>query len=101
MILHENTFNKNKNVSANVKYLSENTYNVTINGVCEGIDVDFQNVKAELNGTNDIELDIACHSIFKAKFYSNTDGNIRVLKRDGSITSIVRMIFLFYFILFN
>jgi len=71
---------------------------VKITGVSEGIDIDFENVKAQLNGKNDIELDIACHSIFKAKFYSNTDGNIRVLKKDGSVTSIVRIKILIFFI---
>lgn len=90
LLLHENTSNKNKNVSVIVKYLSENSFNVKITGVAEGMDIDFENVIVTLNGKNDIELDIACHSIFKAKFYSNAEGNIRVLKKDGSITSIVR-----------
>jgi hypothetical protein len=89
MVLNEKTNNKNKNISAIVKYLGENRFNVRITGVCEGIDVTFQDVKTHQQEDNDIQLDISGHSIFKAKFYSTTDGNIRVLKKDGSITNIV------------
>lgn len=93
MILNENTFNKNKNISAVVKYLGENRYNVKITGVCEGIDVSFQDVKTHQHGDNDIQLDISETSIFKAQYYLTSEGNIRVLKKDGSITSIVSICF--------
>lgn len=75
-----------------VKYLGENRYNVRITGVCDGIDVNFQDVKSHYQGENDIQLDISEHSIFKAKYYSNAEGNIRVLKKDGSITNIVKIL---------
>jgi len=87
--LNENTNNKNKNISAIVKYLAENRYNVRITGVTEGLEIVFQDVKVHQHKETDIQLDISEHSIFKAKFYSTSEGNIRVLKKDGSITSIV------------
>ena len=94
LILPENTKNENKNVTVIVKYLSEDSYNVKINGLTEGNVIEFENVKVKLSGENDIELDIEFHSIFKAKFYANNDGNVRVLKKDGSITNIVNKIIL-------
>lgn len=95
MILNERTFNKNKNITAIVKYLGENRYNVTITGVVAGLEVNFQDVKTHHIGENDIQLDISEHSIFKAKYYSTTDGNVRVLKKDGSVTNIVKIFFNF------
>jgi transcription termination factor Rho len=94
MILNEKSNNKNKNITAIVKYLDHSRYNVKITGVCEGIDVNFQDVRAHQHGENDIQLDISENSIFKAKYYLNIDGNIRVLKKDGSITSIVKIFIL-------
>ncbi len=70
MILHENTKNKNKNVSAKVKYLAENRYNVRITGVTEGIDIVFEDVRVHQHNETDIQLDISEQSIFKAKFLS-------------------------------
>jgi len=96
MILHENTKNKNKNVSAKVKYLAENRYNVRITGVTEGIDIVFEDVRVHQHNETDIQLDISEQSIFKAKFYSTSDGNIRVLKKDGSISSIVIVFYDYY-----
>lgn len=101
MVLNEKTNNKNKNISATVKYLGENRFNVRITGVCEGIDVTFQDVKSHQQGENDIQLDISGHSIFKAKYYSTQDGNIRVLKKDGSVTNIVIKFFDNFRILFK
>lgn len=101
IILNEKTNNKNKNISAIVKYLGENRFNVRITGVCEGIDVTYQDVKSHQHGENDIQLDISGHSIYKAKFYSTNDGNIRVLKKDGSITNIVNKIYNIFRILYK
>ena len=78
-----------KQIEVTVKYLSENTFNVVITGVVEGVDVVYQEVTVSHLGNFDIQINIKEHSIFKAKYYLTTDKNIRVLKDDGSVTNIV------------
>jgi len=78
-----------KQIEVTVKYLNENTFNVTITGVVEGVDVVYQEVTVDHLGDFDIQINIKEHSIFKAKYYFTPEKNIRVLKNDASVTNIV------------
>lgn len=85
----EPTKDEKKQIDVTVKYLTENTFNVIITGVVEGVDVVYQEVRVDHLGNFDIQINIKEHSIFKAKYYCTPEKNIRVLKNDGSFTNIV------------
>lgn len=97
MQFNEGSKKMRKEIEVTVKYLSENTFNVTIEGIVEGVDVVYQEVIAEHLGDFDIRINIKDHSIFKAKYYLSPENNIRVLKNDGGVTHIVWFILSLYF----
>jgi 3-methylcrotonyl-CoA carboxylase alpha subunit len=95
LLFEEKSLNKNKQISAVVQYLSDGLFNVKIKGIFEDkeTEVNFDKVKVSMKGDNDIEFDIEQQRIIKAKFYLTSEGNVRVLKKDGSVTDIVNYLF--------
>jgi 3-methylcrotonyl-CoA carboxylase alpha subunit len=91
MSFNDSIKNEKREIQASVKYLRENVYNVSISGLVEGVDVNYQEVSVSHLGGYDFMINIKEHSIFKAKYYLSPENNIRVMKSDGGITNIVKI----------
>lgn len=88
--LYDSRIQADENViDVRVKYLKQNCFNVVITGSVEGFDVTYQDVCIEHMGEIGIKISIKDDYIYKARYYLTENGNIRVLKHDGSITHYV------------
>lgn len=79
---------KEQKFEVKLKYLSEYCYNVIINGLDETMEIVYPEVNVLSLGEFDVQITIKNNSVFKAKYFMDDIGNIRVLKSDGTVSHI-------------